>query len=170
MGAKSQIKGASGEREFCKVLGNLIGIDCLERNLEQRRSGGHDINVNQAARPTLLAHERETLDRLNQLAIEIKRHRSATGADIGQWWSQTCRQAAAISKSPILAFRTDRGRWQIIAPCSLERPLADMLGTIRMDIELFAEHLLAGAQTETGDYHVHKIDRESVIPCIQSNY
>ncbi len=98
MGAKSQIKGASGEREFCKVLGNLIGIDCLERNLEQRRSGGHDINVNQAARPTLLAHERETLDRLNQLAIEIKRHRSATGADIGQWWSQTCQSGCGYQE------------------------------------------------------------------------
>ena len=153
MGSKSPIKGADGEREFCKILGELTGIDCLERNLEQRRSGGHDILINSSSEMTLLPHERETMTRLNQLAIEIKRHNKAPASAISEWWQQTCKQATRINKSPLLAFREDRGRWQVIVPCSMERPVSDLIGTIRMDIELFAEHLLAGAKTAGPVHH-----------------
>lgn len=147
MAAKSRTKGASGEREFCTVLANLIGLPCLERNLEQTRSGGHDLQVREPDRE-LFDNERQMIDQLNQLAIEIKRYSRATPHLIADWWKQTTRQASRIKRSPTLAFREDRSRWQVIVPFSHERPQSDILGTVRMDIELFAEHLMSGANHE----------------------
>lgn len=152
MGSRSRTKGASGEREFCKTLGTLIGIDCLERNLEQTRSGGHDLNVNVQSR-TLSHREQTIINQLNLLAIEIKRHAKATPATIQQWWTQTTRQAGQIHRNPLLAFREDRGRWQVIVPFSLNRPTSDIIGTIRMDIELFAEHLISGSNPDNPSSH-----------------
>ena len=148
MGKKSRDKGASGEREFCSTLGNLIGLSCLHRNLDQTRAGGYDLVVDGS-----VAGRESLLRRLNQLAIEVKRYHTSTPYMIRKWWSQACRQAAAAGRRPALVFREDRGRWQCLIPASEKLPDTDINGTARMDIILFAEYLLADDLSIAGNWH-----------------
>jgi hypothetical protein len=63
-------KGASSEREFCKLVYEWSGVRLI-RNLEQSRSGGHD----------LIVHGDEVgqvADSFRTLAIECKRYRKVT--------------------------------------------------------------------------------------------
>jgi len=101
MGGKtSRNKGARGEREICSLLGEALGLN-LDRNLEQTRSGGADIL-------------------LDQWAIEIKRREKFTFTDVMKWWGQTIAQAKAHSRHPVLLYRADREDWECIMPYSLE--------------------------------------------------
>jgi hypothetical protein len=88
----SRVKGAGGERELAKILGDRLGVP-FERNLSQCRAGGFD------------------LIGLDQLAIEVKRCEKLS---IPQWWEQTQRQATG--KVPVLAYRQSRKPWAIIVP------------------------------------------------------
>lgn len=94
-GAKA--KGAEGERELALLLVGMAarsGIDIeLSRNLEQTRSGGHD----------LVGLERY------RLAVEVKR---VEAIDLTSWWRQAVRQADAIQCTPVLAWRQNRKPWR----------------------------------------------------------
>lgn len=88
-------KGANGERELLRLIGDRLGID-LSRNLDQSRDGGADC-----------------LD-LSGIALEVKRCESL---QLSQWWNQAIRQATK-GQIPVLAFRQSRKPWAIVVPLS----------------------------------------------------
>lgn len=80
MSINSRAKGASAEREFAGLIHDWSGVRLI-RNLEQTRSGGHD----------LIVHPDEVgsvADSFRKLAIECKRYQAATDAQIQKWWAQ----------------------------------------------------------------------------------
>ncbi len=92
MGANPRTKGAAGERELADIIFYATG-KILERNLEQTRGGGHDLNG------------------IEGLSIEVKRQERLC---VPAWWRQTLKQAEAIQGIPILAYRQNRRPWQFI--------------------------------------------------------
>jgi transposase-like protein len=111
MTINSRAKGASSELEFCKIVYQWAGIR-LVRNLEQSRSGGHD----------LIVHSDEVgqvADSFRSLAIECKRYGTVTPGLIKTWWQQAREQAEHNRLHPVLAYRADRHDWQVIAPLHL---------------------------------------------------
>ena len=108
MGAMSRIKGASGERELCKAIFDHLGVR-VGPNLEQSRSGGHDLDV----------HPDESgpvADALRRYAIEVKRHCKATPGLITGWWLQAEEQATRTDRTPALIYRADRMPWRVVIP------------------------------------------------------
>ena len=85
----SRTKGARGEREVLKLLGEELGID-LQRNLVQTREGGADCLC------------------VRGFAIEIKRQERLSRPT---WWRQACEQAARVGAEPMLLYRQNQGRW-----------------------------------------------------------
>lgn len=83
-------KGASAEREVAKLLEPTCGK--LKRNLEQVRSGGHD------------------LIGIDWLAIEIKRQETL---NVEAWWAQTVSQAKD-GQIPVLIYRQSRKPWTVV--------------------------------------------------------
>ena len=137
----SRAKGASAEREFCKELSEHLGdtlVEPLKRNLEQTRNGGHDILG------------------LEGLAIEIKRYRALSEADLTRIWKdQVLDQAQRVGGIPVLAYREDFRPWRIRLPMSTITGQTwdagwDMPWTIEVGMEAFAycvrEHLRRGLQ------------------------
>lgn len=96
----SRRKGSAAERELAGILHDLLGIR-FERNLSQPRGGGHDLDPEAAAFP---------------FAIEVKRHRTITDANLRQWWPQAVLQAKTAGRHPALAYRADRQPWRVVVP------------------------------------------------------
>lgn len=95
----SRAKGASGERELIGELKKLLPpelTDGLERNLEQVRGGGHDING------------------LPGWTLEVKRYSEVKPADMERFWLQTTEQARNDHGRPALAYRQDRRDWRVV--------------------------------------------------------
>lgn len=95
MGKMQRTKGAAGEREFCKIFSEMIGVE-LARNLMQTRNGGEGGDTTP----------------LGPWAIEIKR---AATPRIKDWWKQAVEQATN-ERIPVLAYRIDRHDWRIFLP------------------------------------------------------
>ena len=111
MTINSRAKGAGAELEFSNIIYQWSGIRLI-RNLEQSRSGGHD----------LIVHADEVgqvADSFRTLAIECKRYGKVTPGLIKTWWQQAKEQAELNGLQPILAYRADRCDWQVIAPLHL---------------------------------------------------
>ena len=89
MGKASRTKGANGEREALKLLGEELGV-MLTRNLQQTREGGGDCLC------------------INGFAIEIKRQERLARPS---WWRQACEQAKRIGAEPMLLYRRSREPW-----------------------------------------------------------
>lgn len=89
-------KGSSGEREAIALLtewAEEVGADLnLDRNLEQVRYGGSDING------------------VPGLEIEVKRVESN---GINGWWKQVCTAARKQGTHPFLMHRRNRQPWRI---------------------------------------------------------
>ena len=121
MTINSRAKGASSEREFCKLIYEWSGVRLI-RNLEQSRSGGFD----------LIVHDDEVgqvADSFKTLAIECKRYSRVTPGLIKTWWTQARRQAEPNGLTPVLAYRADRQNWQVITPlCLVNATLSRNLG------------------------------------------
>jgi hypothetical protein len=100
MPINSRNKGAQGEREIAKIWFDLTGVK-LERNLDQWRAGGYD------------------LEGLNGYAIEVKRAKKPL---LNQWWQQACDQAAKNGLCPVLFYRLDNQKWRIVIPSGLLNP------------------------------------------------
>lgn len=88
-GRRSRNKGARGEREVLKLLGEELGIS-LTRNLEQSRAGGGDCLV------------------IRGWCLEIKRQEALSRPS---WWRQAVDQAARVGQEPMLLFRRSREPW-----------------------------------------------------------
>lgn len=99
---KSQRKGATAEREFAKLLLENTGI-ASRRRLESRWTGGHDLQPEEGSV-------------LDKFAFEVKRYKSVSDGLIAEWWAQAVRQAAAVQKTPCLAYRADRQAWRVVLP------------------------------------------------------
>ncbi len=110
MSINSRAKGASAEREFASLVYDWSGVRLI-RNLEQTRSGGHD----------LIVHPDEVgpvADAFRRLAIECKRYQAATESSIQKWWNQALVQANQAQLIPILAYRGNRESWRVVVPIS----------------------------------------------------
>lgn len=104
----SRAKGSSAEREFAGLIQDWAGVRLI-RNLEQTRSGGHD----------LIVHPDEVgpvADAFRALAIECKRYQSVTEANIQTWWNQALIQAEQAGLMPMLAYRANRASWRVVVP------------------------------------------------------
>jgi len=111
MGINSRTKGASAEREFSNAIYEWAGVR-LVRNLQQSRSGGFDLIVDDK-------EAGQVADAYRGLAIEVKRHAAVTPALIKKFWQQAVAQASPKNLTPILAYRADRQDWQVITPLYL---------------------------------------------------
>jgi Holliday junction resolvase len=114
MSINSRQKGAGAEREFAGLIHDWSGIRLI-RNLEQTRSGGHD----------LIVHPDEVgsvADAFRQLAIECKRYQTATDAQVQKWWAQAVMQADQAGLKPVLAYRANRSPWRVVVPIFLVNP------------------------------------------------
>ena len=89
MSKMQRTKGASGEREFCRLLGDELGMQ-LERKLGQARNGGNDLDA-------------------GRFAIEIKRHETLC---LPAWWRQASANAGELV--PAVAFRQSRKGWTVL--------------------------------------------------------
>lgn len=94
MGMKSRTKGKSGEREIAALIRDLTGWN-VRRKVRQL-DGESD------------------LEGVPHFSVEVKRHATATRADIRGWWEQTREQAMAESKVPVLFYRKDRDDWRAV--------------------------------------------------------
>lgn len=139
MSKKSLLKGKAGEREFCKELSKLVGISVLTRNLEQPRSGGHDLKM----KGVEIDKEHAFVRRLDEFSIEIKRYKTCCHSDISSWWRQASDQANRIGKNPMLAYRLDHQSWKCLVHIG-NFETTDVRGCITMEIELFADLLRNG--------------------------
>ena len=89
MSKASRTKGANGEREALKLLGEELGV-MLTRNLQQTREGGGDCLC------------------VKGWAIEVKRQERLARPS---WWRQACEQAKRIGAEPMLLYRRSREPW-----------------------------------------------------------
>ena len=95
-GKMSRTKGAAAERELFKILSDELGF-VVRRNVDQTRAGGADgIEI-------------------NGIAVEVKRREALS---IPAWWRQTCKQAEALGRLPILFYRQSRKPWSVVIPKS----------------------------------------------------
>lgn len=108
MAKNGRRKGKDGENELARLVNKQLGQDLLSRNLQQNRNGGYDL---------IVAHT-DTMEarRLDEMAIEVKRHQSAKPADIRHWWQQATQQAVEKAKLPVLFYRADREDWKCVLP------------------------------------------------------
>ncbi|MDP3877154.1 MAG: hypothetical protein Q8Q50_09245 [Methylobacter sp.] len=123
MTINSRAKGASAEREFSNEVYQWAGVKLI-RNLEQSRSGGHD----------LIVHPDEVgavSDNFRALAIECKRYGKVTPGLIATWWKQARQQAEPHRLHPVLAYRADRTEWRVVTPISLINP--DLTQCLELD-------------------------------------
>lgn len=96
MGKASRDKGKSGEREIAAIVRDLTGWDV------RRRVRQHDGDSD--------------LEGIPGWSVEVKRHATASRADIKAWWSQAVAQAwdEAGTVRPVLFFRRDRDEWRAV--------------------------------------------------------
>jgi hypothetical protein len=96
MGLKSRTKGKAGEREIAAIIRDLTGWD-IKRKVRQRE-GESD------------------LEGVEGWCIEVKRHKTATRAEIREWWGQAQHQAiiATGDQKPVLFYRKDRDDWRAV--------------------------------------------------------
>lgn len=139
----SRNKGKAGEREAAALLSDLLGLDI------RRRVRQHDGDSD--------------LEGLPGWCLEIKRHASASRADITGWWLQACAQAEAVGTVPALLFRRDRDQWRAVWPLALHvgaAPAGAWLGyglTVEGTPEAFAAVVREriGQDTTTQHTHIH---------------
>lgn len=90
MSKASRDKGARGEREVLKLLGDELG-EILTRNIQQTRDGGADCLA------------------VKGFAIEVKRQESLSRPT---WWRQAIEQAQRVGAEPMLLYRRNREQWK----------------------------------------------------------
>ena len=112
----SRVKGAAGERELVRILGEMTGSEWL-RNLEQTRSGGAD----------LISAE------FSFLSLEVKRCERLC---LNQWLAQATRQAKP-HQTPALAFRQSRKPWVFLIPMTALDPTAPPAALATLDLDGF---------------------------------
>ncbi|MDN7965493.1 hypothetical protein QZM92_26290 [Burkholderia multivorans] len=98
MGMKSRSKGKVGEREIAAIVRDLTGWT-VRRKVRQL-DGESD------------------LEGVPGWSVEVKRHATATRAEIRDWWDQAVHQAKAEATLPVLFYRRDRDEWRAVWPAA----------------------------------------------------
>lgn len=123
MSINIRTKGATGEREICAALNEIIvsvmmklGYDIpdkaiVQRNQNQTAVGGKDLS--------------NTFD----LAIEVKRQEQLA---VNTWWKQCVAQAERNNEKPVLIYRQNRMSWRVVMLVGLPLPGANGSGTAVM--------------------------------------
>ena len=118
MPLNSKAKGSAGELEAARLLTGWaagVGVQLtLERNLEQVRAGGADING------------------VPGLEVEVKRQEALS---IGAWWRQVCKAADRSGKVPLLMWRQNRKPWTFMVR-QYVAIYGKQTGTVQVDIML----------------------------------
>lgn len=119
-------KGARVERELCHLLTDRlkvygIHVERMERNLQQSRGGGHDI------------------DGLPRWAIECKSNQSMSARAC---WAQTVTQGLKANRLPVLFRKMPLKEWDAYLPMTLVMGLpdtdySDPEKMVRMSIDAF---------------------------------
>lgn len=91
-GKRSRDKGASGERELCRMLSDELGF-VVKRNIGQARSGGADCLE------------------LAGFSIEVKRCEQLRRPS---WWAQAVKQAVQARAEPIVFHRRNNEPWRAL--------------------------------------------------------
>jgi hypothetical protein len=99
MGGISRNKGKLGERELAGLISEYLGYEVRRR--VRQRDGDSD------------------LEGVPGWCIEVKRHRTASRADLRVWWCQACTQAEKVAQKPVLAYRRDRDEWRMVWPVAM---------------------------------------------------
>ena len=112
MTASQRRKGKGGELELAGIIRDLSGWDV------RRRVRQHDGDSD--------------LEGIPGWSVEVKRHKAAGRAEIGQWWRQTVQQATRVAtdttnaatariscRLPVLFYRLDRADWRAVWPVSV---------------------------------------------------
>lgn len=121
MGRMQRNKGATAERELCRLLSEHLGTGVV-RNLEQSRSGGHDLNG------------------VGPFALEVKRQESLS---LSAWWRQAVMQAERCGLRPALAFRQNRRPWRFLVRLQDINPCLNGEHTAETDLEGFCAVVLS---------------------------
>jgi Holliday junction resolvase len=120
MPINSRAKGARGEREFAALIDLHLGFS-VRRNLEQSRSGGHD------------------LVGLPGWAPEVKlRGSDPTPGELGSMWQQALRQAESVGARPVLALKVNRRGWRCFVDLADLRADLFERGQERAELRTFA--------------------------------
>ena len=99
MSKKSRTKGATFEREVCKMIEDQLGFE-VRRNLDQYQ-----------------IKEQADIELADLFSIECKRYASAAGGWYQKdWWLQAERAAALKNLVPVLIWRYDRQPIRIALP------------------------------------------------------
>lgn len=119
MGMKSRTKGKAGEREVAALLSDLLG-SMVTRRVRQR-DGDSD------------------LIGLPGWSVEVKRHATASRADLRAWWAQAVAQAGLEGDvTPVMLYRRDRDEWRAVWPLGECR---DYGYTVEGSLQAFAMHV-----------------------------
>lgn len=119
MASKAKKKGARGEMEVIQLLQPIVDqvfamFDMdppkLQRNLEQVRAGGSDLNG------------------IPFLDVEIKRQEELR---IEEWWKQACASAKPHTE-PVLMWRTNRGGWNVMLYLTCQRTCNTMRSVVTL--------------------------------------
>jgi hypothetical protein len=112
MGSFAKNKGANGEREAAKWLAKWLQLkEVPDRNLEQVRSGGHDLLV-------------------PPFVIEVKRCETISKA---AWWKQVV-AATKEGQCSVVMYRRNRQPWRFLVPATL---IGVDSGFIELEAEIF---------------------------------
>jgi hypothetical protein len=167
MSASQRTKGSAGERDLCHAIEADLGVR-LVRNLEQSRTGGHDLIVHPDAHGP-------AADALRRLAIEVKRSARAQPADLSRFWSQAVQQADRARLAPCLAYREDRQGWRVRLPLSAFWPASFPLWssvdmTVDVSLSAFAALIREGCvlthderEAQTGDLPVQVVEIDAGV-------
>ena len=131
----SRTKGRAGEQEVANILRNELGIAVHRNWAQQAAIGGCD------------------LIGIPGWAIEVKRTKKGSDADISSWWQQAAQQANDAGKlKPALVYRFDRHDWKARISLHDLRPdlgdhaqvtldLQSWIGLVREDLNADAREL-----------------------------
>lgn len=107
-------KGKAGEREAADWLYKEFNLSIKpERNLEQTRGGGHDLNGFQP------------------LCIEVKRQETLAKRD---WWLQVTSAVTKEYSVPIVMYRQNRKKWKFLISA---RSIGLPTGFIELEVREF---------------------------------
>ena len=129
MGINIRQKGASGEREICDLLNDIIQkvMRSMDYSAEEVIKAGKTVQRNQ----NQTAVGGNDLTNTFGLSIEVKRQEQLA---INTWWKQTVEAADRNLEHPVLLYRQNGKKWNCVTMGYLELPNSKFV-KIRMAID-----------------------------------
>ena len=121
-------KGAGGEREIIALLEPIVRAKMLEFGLQVPDKPILQRNQNQSAVGGC------DLTNTFGLAIEVKRQEQLA---VNEWWRQCCASAARNHERPVLMYRQNQKKWNVVMMAHLTLPV---LPEARNGLPMSLEH------------------------------